>query len=137
MRFVIVNPHKRTVEGVDVKSLIDAQALAGLINVDHGQVARGLGFVVDEFAMFVSPLIQAYFELGGKLIAGAAVFYRFGELGETLDLRRSEFPDVRWYLGVNDVEASIAREEIVRPIIAVNGMLIWEWPQPAPEGFTR
>jgi hypothetical protein len=136
-RFVIVNPRARKIEAVECESVMDAQDIAGLGNVDHGVIAQGLGFVVDEFGLFVPPAQQAYFGLFGKLIAGTAVFYAFDEMGETLSLRASEFPDVRWYLGVNDVEASIAREEIERPIIAVNGMVLWEWPQPAPAGFTR
>ena len=137
MRFVIVNPHKRTVAGVDVEGLIDAQALAGLGNVDHGTLAPGLGYVVDEFGMFTPVSEQKYFGLFGHLIAGPAVFYRFDEAGETIDLRRSEFPEVRFYLGINDVEAAIDRREIERPFMAVNGVELWHWPQPAPDGFTR
>jgi hypothetical protein len=133
-RFVVVNPHKRTVEGVDFDSIIKAQAHAGLGNVDHGVLARGLGYCVDEHGMFKPVSEQKYFGLFGHLIAGSAVFYAFDEAGETIDLRRSEFPDVRFYLGVNDIEAAIHREEVQRPFMAVNGVRLWEWPQPAPGG---
>jgi hypothetical protein len=136
-RFVIVNPRDRTVKGVNCDSLIDAQVMAGLGNVDHGQIARGLGYVVDEFGLFAPVSEQKYFGLFGHLIAGPAVFYLFDEMGETIDLRRSEFPDVRFYLGVNDVEAAIYRGEIERPFMAVNGVEYWRWPQQPPEGFTR
>ena len=136
-RFVIVDPFARKVEAVDVETLIDAQAIAGLGNVDHGVLAPNLGFVVDEFGLFVPVAEQKYFGLCGHLVAGRAVLYGFDDVGETMNLRRSEIPDVRWYLGVNDIEASIDREEIERPIIAFNSVVIWEWPQPAPDGFIR
>ena len=69
-RFVIVNPHKRTVEGVSFDSLFEAQAAAGLGNVDHGVLAPGLGYVVDEFGLFAPVSEQKYFGLCGHLIAG-------------------------------------------------------------------
>jgi hypothetical protein len=136
-QFIIVNPKARTISAARFPSLLDAQAMAGLGNVDHGSLVRGLGYVVDEFGLFVPPMQQSYFGIGNHLIAGTAVFYGYDQAGETIDLRRSEFPDVRWYLGVNDVEASIERDEIVRPIIAVNGAVHWQWPQPPPKGFGR
>jgi hypothetical protein len=140
-KFVIVNPKARKIEAVDFESLIHAQALAGLGNVDHGVLGRGvrysIGYVVDEFGLFVPAAEQSYFGSCGLLIAGPAVFYGFDEAGETVDLRRSEFPDVTFYLGVNDVEAAINREEIERPFMAVNGVELWHWPQPAPYGMTR
>jgi hypothetical protein len=134
-RFIIVNPHKRTIEAVPFDSLIEAQASVGLDNVDHGALWRGLGYVVHQHSLFFPPSKQAYCGIAHKLIAGPAVFYGYDQAGETVDLRRSELPDMRWYLGVNDVEAAIEREEIVRPIIAMNHAVMWEWPQPAPKGF--
>jgi len=135
--FVIVNPRKRIIEGVQCDSVFEAQRHAGLAKVDHGVIAKGLGYVVDEFGLFVPTAEQYYFGLFGKLIAGTAVFYAFDQMGEALSLRTSEFPDVRMYLGVNDVEAAISRGEIERPFMAVGGAVLWEWPQPAPSGFTR
>jgi hypothetical protein len=134
-RFVVVNPHKRTVESVEAASVRDAQNTVGLGKVDHGVIVKGLGYCVDEFGLFVPPSEQKYFGVFGVLIAGPAVFYAYDEAGETLDLRRSEFPDVRFYLGVNDIEAAIERGEIERPFMAVNGIELWRWPQPAPKGM--
>jgi hypothetical protein len=134
-RFVVVNPRKRTKEIIECDSIVDAQASVGLYGVDHGVICHGLGYCVYEYGLFVPPLEQSYFGLGGHLIAGPAVFYGFDETGETVDLRLSEFPDVRFYLGINDVEAAIDRGEIERPFMAVNGVELWHWPQPAPEGM--
>jgi hypothetical protein len=139
--FVTVNPFTRKVEAVNVDHLHDAQALVGLGNVDHGILVRNynfaLGYVVDEFGLFKPVSEQKYFGLCGQLIAGPSVLYAFDDAGETVNLRRSEIPDVRFYLGVNDVEAAIDRGEIERPFMAVNGVELWHWPQPAPKGMTR
>jgi hypothetical protein len=134
-QFIIVNPKARTISAARFPSLLDAQAMAGLGNVDHGSLVRGLGYVVDEFGLFVPPMKQSYFGIGSHLIAGTAVFYGYDEAGETIDLRRSAFPDVRWFLGVNDVEASIDHGDTVRPIMAANGVVLWQWPNPPPEGM--
>lgn len=134
-RFVAVNPRERTVKAIEAASVIDAQHEIGLSGVDHGVAMPGLGYVVYQYGLFVPTHEQHYFGLGGRLFAGPTVFYAFDQKGATMNLRVSEFPEVRFYLGVNDVEAAIERDEIVRPIIAVNGVVRWEWPQPAPEGF--
>lgn len=134
-RFVIVNPREKSVKAIECASVVDAEHEVGLSGVDHGVIMPGLGYVVYQFGLFVPAHEQHYFGLGGQLIAGPAVFYAFDERGETMNLRLSEFPEVRFFLGVNDVEAAIAREEIMRPGMTINGVVLWEWPQPAPEGF--
>lgn len=133
--FVVVNPRKRTVERLTLDTVMEAQHAIGLGNVDHGVVAPGLGYCVYEYGLFIPVAEQHYCGIGGHLIAGPAIFYAFDEAGETVNLRLSEFPHVRWYLGVNDVEHSISIGEVERPFIAVNGVTMWEWPQPAPEGM--
>lgn len=135
MKFVVINPKNRSIDTVDVWKLQDAEAIAGLGNVDHGSLCRGIGYVVYEFSMFVPPSEQHYCGIAGHLIAGAAVLYGVDEAGETIDLMKSQIPDVRFYLGVNDVEAAIERGEIKRPQIAVNNAVLWQWPQTPPKGM--
>ena len=134
-RFITINPRKRKVEAVSFDNIVQAIASVGLANVDHGVLARGLGYCIYEFSLFVPPSEQHYCGLAGHLIAGPAVLYGFDQAGETVDLRLSEIPDVTFYLGVNDVEAAIDRGEVNRPFMAVNGVELWHWPQPAPEGM--
>jgi hypothetical protein len=135
-QYIIVNPKDRTIKPVLAETLDEAKLVAGLAidSTDHGSLVRGLGYVVYEYGLFVPPAQQSYFGVAGKLIAGTAVFYRYDDMGETQDLRLSEFPDVRWYLGVNDVEASIDRGEIVRPTMSMNNVVFWQWPDP-PKGM--
>jgi hypothetical protein len=134
--FIVVNPRRRAVEAVDANTVPEVRDMIGLGNVDHGIAMPGLGYCVYEFSLFVPPSEQHYFGLRGTLFAGPTIFYAFDAVsGETLRLRRSEFPEVRFYLGINDVEAAIQRGEVERPFMAVNGVRLWEWPQPAPESM--
>lgn len=139
MKFVVINPKARTIETVDAKELHDAERGAGLNpdSVDHGVLAPGLAYVVYEFGHFVPAAEQSYFSINRTLISGAAVLYGIDEAGETIDIMKSGIPDVRFYLGANDVEAAIERNEIRRPQMAVNGQQIWAWPNPAPREFQR
>jgi hypothetical protein len=137
VKFVVINPKKRTIETVDCESLIDAQTAAGLGNVDHGMLAARIGYVVDEFGLYSSPMTQSYFGIKGRLIAGVSVLYGIDDAGENVPLMKSQVPDATFYLGVNDVEAAIARGEVARPISSFNGREFWRWPQPAPKGVIR
>lgn len=132
MRYVIVKPKTREVYANNFDTIQDAMVDAGLEPhaVDMGVLARGLGYVVYEYGLFDPPSQTSYCGIAGRLIPGPTVLYGFDEAGETIDLRRSEIPDVAFYLGVNDVEAAIDRNEIERPEISVNGAVLWQWPQP-------
>jgi hypothetical protein len=130
MKYVLINPVLRTATSGDYASLQDAEVAAGLDpgKVDHGMISRSIGYVVYEFGLFVPPAEQHYFAIGQTLIAGSAVLYGCDQFGESVDLMRSAIPDIRWFLGANDVEAAIEAREIARPQTAVNGSVMWQWP---------
>ena len=135
MKFVIIDPKQRTVTTVDCEDIIEAKALAGLGDVDHSTIGRGpnggIAYCMGDQSMFdPPPAQQSYCGCAGRLIAGTAILYGFDEAGKEVDLMKSAVPDVQFYLGVNDVEAAIDRGEVKRPVIAVNGTVIWQWPQP-------
>ena len=132
--FVVVNPRLRKISPLTCETIQEAQDIVGLRGVDHGILMYGLGYCVYEYGLFVPPSEQHYFGIHGTLIAGPAIFYAFDERGETLNLRVSEFPNVRFYLGINDVEHSISIGEVERPFMAVGNARIWEWPQHPPQG---
>jgi len=134
-QFIIVDPAKRLVTGARFETLQDAERFAGLNpdEVDHGSHKRGIGYVVYEFGMFVPAREQFYFGLEGRLIAGPAVFYGYDQLGETCNL--TEIPEPVWFERVAQIEFAIKHGRIKRPEIRANGKLIWQWPQPAPEGM--
>jgi hypothetical protein len=137
MKFVIVDPKKRSVETVDLGDLHSALIEAGLSpgEVDHGALSRRMGYVVYQFGMFVPATEQHYCAIAGRLIAGAAVLYGVGDEGETVDLMKSAVPDVDFLLGVNDVENAIYVGKVKRPVLSVNGETLWQWPQKAPPGM--
>jgi hypothetical protein len=127
--FIIVDPHTRTINTMRCETFEEAKLAAGLdpYAVDHGALVQGLAYAVYEHALYVKPEAQAYFSIAGILIPGVAVFYGFDMKGETVDLRRSEFPDVRFYLGINDVENAFATGDVERPVVAVNGVVLWQF----------
>jgi hypothetical protein len=139
MKYVIVNPKHRAWSTQDFPDIDTAKRAAGLDpgSIDHGMLARSVGYCVYEFGLFVPPAEQSYFSIGKTLIAGPALFYGVGEAGETIDLMRSQLPTPFFYLGANDVEAHIQAGDILRPTMAFNGELIWKWPDPAPHGMKR
>ena len=132
MKFVAINPKAKTVETIDAPEVPDALLMIGLTpgEVDHGMLAPRLGYVVHQYSLFVPPAEQSYFSVAGRLIAGPCLMYGVGEAGETVPLMKSMLPFVRFYLGVNDVEAAIERKEVLRPQMSVNNDVIWAWPQP-------
>jgi hypothetical protein len=138
MKFAIVDPHIKRFAIVDVDSKKqNVKAVAGLGDVDFGVVARtpdggGIGIMVGEHGLFVPPAEQSYFEIAGKLYAGAAVLYAFDDAGITIDV--GALPAVRFFENADDVEAAIAIGQIERPRMAINNVPIWSWPGPSPWG---
>jgi hypothetical protein len=134
MRFIIVDPAKKTVTPANLDSLKDAQAVVGLENVDHGQLRRDLCYVVYEYGFYIPPQDQHYFSIGQVLFAGGVVFYGINEMGETVDVK-SDTLSVVFYKNAGDVEAAILAQKIIRPVLAVNDVELWRWPQKAPKGM--
>jgi hypothetical protein len=131
MQFEIIRPATRETEVVQCEHLNEAMVMAGLVGVDFGTVHRGLGIVVYEFSLFVPAAEQHYFVLGGRLYGGNAVLYSYDEAGETVDLKTAVIPF--WMDNVAHVERAIADGACVRPQMAVNRNVIWQWPNPVPE----
>jgi hypothetical protein len=125
------------VDLVSAKELTDVYAMAGLKpdEVDHGCVHRYEGgqtvnIVVFEYSNFVAKEQGHYFSLGGSLFQGGAVLYAANELGDTIDMIAK--PAVMFYRSWLQVEEAIDRGEVQRPYMAVNGKVIWRWPEPRP-----
>jgi hypothetical protein len=134
MRYIIVDPAKKTVTPANLDNIKDAQAVVGLTSVDHGMLRQDLAYCVYEYGLFVPPRDQNYFSIGNILFAGGAVFYGINDLGETVDIK-SDSLAVTFYKDATEVEAAILAKKIERPIMAVNGQEIWRWPQQAPKGM--
>jgi hypothetical protein len=126
MRFAVIDVNAKTVEVVECPDLQDAQQLAGLKLVDHGVVAPGMGIVVDEFGLFVSPAKQSYFAIFGRLFAGNGVLYAFDKNGVSVDLMA--LPPVIFMPSARAVERNIELGTVQRPQIAINGVVTWQWP---------
>jgi hypothetical protein len=131
MKYVVVDPAKKTVQTVNLDTFAAAMRTVGLKNVDHGSLTRHLAYCVDEYGMYKKTQDQHYFSIGPVLFAGGAVLYEVDDAGETIDIKKE--PPVCFYRDANEVERAITLKQIKRPIVAVGNDLIWQWPQPKPD----
>jgi hypothetical protein len=142
MNFLIIRPAAREIVPIEAKELHDVYDAAGLdrLQVDHGLVRRahdgrsGVGVVVYEWGFRVEAAKQHYFAIYSKLYAGNAVAYGFDEAGDTIDLPLDQIPKVDWFADHHAVEAEIRAGALKRPVIRVDGQLIWQWPEPFRQG---
>jgi hypothetical protein len=134
-KFVLIDPRDCTVEMVEAEHLDELYERVGLRpnEVDFGCIYRSqtegwtLNVIVDEFGLYV-PLNQArYFSLGGQLLEGGAIIFKAERDGETSSM--AAVPPVMFYRSHVEVEAAIAKGEIARPEMRINGQLVWQWPQ--------
>jgi hypothetical protein len=140
MKFTAIKPHDKKLVLIETDSLSVAEASVGLVStkVDHGvlwrkeEIGVGLGYVMYEYALFVPTDQQKYASVFGKLIAGNCIVYAFNEIGDTIPVSEDMISekDIRWLPTLWDVEMAIAHRRVTRPILAVNGEVIWRFPEP-------
>jgi hypothetical protein len=135
MKFVVIDPTACTVEFKDAREPAELYAAAGLSphEVDHGCVFRhedgwSINVICYEHGMFVPVEQGRYFSIGGQLFQGGVILYAADERGETIDLHAK--PPVVFYRGRDQIELAIETGQVVRPMLAVNGEVIWQWPEP-------
>lgn len=138
MKFGILDPEKLTFELVEAANGHAAYKLARLhpMKTDHGTLMRlpnaGLiNYVCYEFAFFVPVTKQHYCAIGDRLIAGRAVIYQTNRHGYTIDLDGWRITPT-WFGSADQVETAIAAGVVNRPMLSVNGELLWQWPQRPP-----
>jgi hypothetical protein len=124
---------------VEAENLNDVYEQVGLKRheVDFACIYKSqewsLNIIVGEFGMF-TPVEQAkYFSIGGQLLEGGAIIFRADEGGDTVDM--VQVPPVMFYRSHVEVEQAIAKGEIVRPRMSVNGQVVWTWPEERPRNL--
>jgi hypothetical protein len=132
MKYVIIEPQTETVrvQNVKAKDFNVAIRAAGLTpgRTDHGVVKPGLTYFVYEYGLFDPLETTHYAGLDNRILcAGNILISAYDEGGETIDTPMPDFP-IRFYHGGGEVEAGIARGEIIRPYTAINNEVIWTWP---------
>lgn len=146
MQFCVIDPVKKAATTIDTKTVADALPLAGLVRgkVDYGTVVHrdsegGLGIVVHEFGLFTPSYQQKYFAIGPRLYAGGALLYAYDAGGVTIEFKVVDWQHVlsaiQWLESAATVELAISCGLVIRPQMAVNGEVLWTWPQPAPPGM--
>lgn len=126
----LVDPKAKTVKVEGFYS--DDAALRALginpLATDSARCGRRRGIIVAEYGMFVPPSEQHFFSIGPSLYAGNAVLYDFNERGMTVSYKAPV--SITWYENAQEVELSIGLGRIIRPQMAVNGEVLWTWPEP-------
>lgn len=129
MQFQIIDSDHATVRSFRAEQLNTAMVAIGLNpgQVDFGTVCEGVSIVVYEFGMYQPKEECRYFSVGRQLFVGNAVLFAFNNVGETVDLPRP--PPVIFYRDFLAVEQAIGWGQIERPQIALNGQVMWKWPE--------
>jgi hypothetical protein len=138
MKFLLIDAIKKTAVISDHRSLSVAQDELGLNRVDHGTITRGIGYVVYEFGFFVPVDQQKYAAIGNRLIAGNAVLYAYDDSGETVDFTEGDIVrHITFFGDAVAVESAIDDGILVRPQTAVNGEVLWQWPDPPEPSIAK
>jgi hypothetical protein len=137
MKYGRIMPVSKTFDIIESDDFQEAKRMCGLdpAQVDHGTLwaeptGGGVAIVVYEFGMF-EPERTDYFALGGKLYVGSALLYGFDGGGDTVDF---SYPpaglSVSWFNSVVEVEQAIWLGLVERPVIKMNNVVVWQWPNP-------
>ena len=131
IRFGIIKAEQKKLTAHKFETYQEALEYAGLKSgsVDSGSLGRYHGIFVYEFGLFKPVAESHYYSINGHLYEGNAVLYQTDEEGETVDLET--VPKITYYDHVAQVEAAIAKGDVARPYMAVNGKVIWQWPDPS------
>jgi hypothetical protein len=129
MQFQIIDSDKASVRSFKCATLNEAMIAAGLEpgHVDFGSVGENISIVVFEFGLFLPREKARFFSIQRALFVGNAVLFGHDQRGETVDLPSP--PPVMFYRDHLAVEQAINWNQIDRPQIAVNGTVLWRWPE--------
>ena len=148
MKFGIIDPQAKTFDVIDAANIMEAYARVRLdpMKTDHGTVFlmnndHRACCIVYEFGFFIPAREQHYFAIGQRLIAGRALIYEADRHGYTVGLSDEAVALIReglvWFTSADEVELAIAAGAVPRPELAVNGEVLWAWPDPAPPEFAE
>lgn len=135
MKFILIDANKQMVSLIEADELNAALEQAGLSKgeVDFGTVSTDLGIVVHEFGMREPVDKRRYFTIQRYMYAGNAVLFAFDQIGDTITANEKQLhyilSHIKFLGGHENAERAIAAGVVDRPQIAVNGEVMWQWPQ--------
>lgn len=141
MKFIMIDAKNQSIEQIEAEDFDAAKKHAGLDGIDFGHLGNGMHIIVYEYGLCEDPNTQKFFSLGRALYAGNAVIFRVQndgteDSGKTIDVTDSDLHTIianaRFYDRVSEVLFCIKHGALDRPEMAINGEVIWRWPDPHP-----
>jgi hypothetical protein len=128
MKFVIVDPFAVKAELHDEPSFTAALAAAQLKSgeIDFGALSPSIHIVVWEYSFYAPIEKQRYFAINKSLFAGHALLFQVDDKRDTVDFDQP-IPPVRFFRDAAAVEMAIANNEVMRPEVAINDEVFWQW----------
>ena len=134
MNYVIIDPSLHQVHNLATTSFDDALMAAGLTpgEIDHGSIDPVFQIAVYEWGL-MTPKIDRYFILAGRLYNGPAVLYAVSPRGDTIPVDQNL---ASWLTTNNKIIWLDSRGEAIEAInrgdceavqTIVNGKVIWDF----------
>jgi hypothetical protein len=134
MKFIRIKPTEQAIAIIEADDAFAAAPDLHRKGVDFGVYngklpgGDGISYYVFEYGLYADDL--PYFVLDRRLYAGDALFFRYDQTGETVDIGDWMPPPPLWLRDKAAVERAIAHGRVERPVSAINGVVIWSWPNP-------
>jgi hypothetical protein len=133
MKFIRIKPAEQAIAIIEAADAHEAAPDLQRKGVDYGVFGKlpdggGIGYYVFEYGLYADDL--PYFAINHRLYAGDALFFRYDEPGDTIDIGDWMPPLPLWLRDKSAVERAIAEGQVERPVAAINGVVVWSWPSP-------
>lgn len=143
--FCIVEPEYSNYKLVDAPSMDSALELAGLQSgrLDHGVLIRAvptqdsdeppftIALFAYEFGLYQRDTHYWTVPVSADVYCGNTVLYEATIEGDTIDFKHPDvLKGIKFYHGHEQLERAIQANKVRRPKIAINGLVVWEWPNP-------
>lgn len=141
MKSIIINPDEKTIEMVETGSFEEALKRAGLKSgevdwsgMGHTKDGRHITLMAYEFGLrpeWGPGQEFTYCRIGRQMYAGNLLLFAADHEGENADMKDDELELLRkymeWLPTKEACEAAITAGRLDRPVMSINGKIVWQW----------
>lgn len=95
--------------------------------VDFGTLDETRSIIVYEYGLYLPYRKQSFFVINRRLYVNGGVIFQTDREGETVPLET--LPDIR-FMSADEVLVAIEAGSVILPVVAIDGRVIWKWPDP-------